>query len=444
MTTHYQPTNLAVDPLEVFANLAGQHENCFLLETLGDQEQPQTTGRSYIGIAPRHLYTLRDNQLYKDNTLQTGKAFELLQDVVAPQAGESSYCGGLVGFSSHEAVSYSEPSLHFHYSRLFPDAIYGQYDDGLIFAQGQPPQYFYREKNRLELYSKAHTAESSLSITYTDTQKNQSSYEQMVRQARDDIQHGRVFQVVLANKLSYTFEGDLLLLYQELRRINPSPFMFFMKVGDIVTMGASPELLSYTNTSGRTYLEALAGTIRRGATTNEDAQLAQQLLVDEKEVAEHRMLVDLARNDIGRVSNIGSVQLDQLLYIKRLSHVQHICSIVSGQLPADRTAIDAYLSVFPNGTLTGAPKIEAIKMISELEGSERGPWGGSVGYFSYSGEAMHAVNIRSVSAVGRRLFMHSGSGIVYDSQPERERTEVAEKKAAMDRAMTPFMKEKQP
>jgi anthranilate synthase component 1 len=263
----------------------------------------------------------------------------------------------------------------------------------------------------------------------------------MIDKARDDIQNGRVFQVVLANKYDYRFTGDLIDLYHELRRINPSPFMFFIKFGDTITLGASPELLAHTKPSGAVYLEALAGTIRRGKTPEEDAELAARLLADEKEVAEHSMLVDLARNDVGRISRIGSVKLDDLMYIKKLSHVQHISSIVSGRLADGRDAFDSLAASFPAGTLSGAPKIEAIKMIGELEGYERGPYGGTIGYFSYNGDSMHAVNIRSVSAVGDKLVLHSGSGIVYDSKAEREFREISEKKAAMDRAMRPFMKE---
>jgi anthranilate synthase component 1 len=264
-------------------------------------------------------------------------------------------------------------------------------------------------------------------------------YESMIDKARADIQSGRVFQVVLANKYEYGFSGDLLHLYKELRRINPSPFMFFMKFGDIITLGASPELLMHASPDGGVYLEALAGTIRRGKTDDQDAELARKLLADEKEVAEHSMLVDLARNDLGRISQIGSVQIDELMYIKKLSHVQHISSIVSGKLASGHDAFDALAASFPAGTLSGAPKIEAIKMIKEMEGYERGPYGGTIGYFSYNGDGVHAVNIRSVSAVQGKLFLHSGSGIVYDSRPERELQEISEKKAAMDRAMKPFL-----
>ncbi len=208
----------------------------------------------------------------------------------------------------------------------------------------------------------------------------------------------------------------------------------------MITMGASPELLVNTNLDKRMFLEALAGTITRGKTLHEDEKLAQQLLSDEKEIAEHSMLVDLARNDVGRICKVGSVNVENLMYIKKLSHVQHISSIVSGIMSDEYDSFDALSASFPAGTLSGAPKIEAIKMIAELEGYERGPYGGTVGYFSYNGTSEHAVNIRSVSAKGNRLSLHSGSGIVYDSVALHELREIDAKKAAMEKAMKAYMK----
>jgi anthranilate synthase component 1 len=445
MKLHTNATNLENDPLAVFEKLAAQNENCFLLETLADKYQPQTSGQSYIGVAPRQIFAARSGKFYVDGALQpaqdpyTQLEKELMIDTTMP----AGYVGGLVGYFSHEGISYLEPSLQFNYPRQFPDFEFGRYDDGLIFRTDQAPTYFHTGTDRQALYTTSTVAaKSSLSIEYHGEEKGRASYDTMIDTAREDIKNGRVFQVVLANQFSYKFSGELLHLYRELRRINPSPFMFFIKFGNVITLGASPELLDHTNPQRRVYLEALAGTIRRGTNEAEDELLAEQLLADEKEIAEHSMLVDLARNDVGRVSKIGSVRIDDLMYIKKLSHVQHISSIVSGILDEGRTAYDALASSFPAGTLSGAPKIEAIKMISELEGYERGPYGGTIGYFSYNGDSVHAVNIRSVNAIDDKLFLHSGSGVVYDSKPDREYQEIKEKKAAMDRAMKPFLKDK--
>lgn len=443
MKLQTKPTTLDADPLIVFEQLLSQHDNCFLLETLADAYQPQTTSQSYIGVAPEHVYGARAGKFYIDGRPQTdGNPYELLrQQMTFDNTLPAGYIGGLVGYFSHEGITNLEPSLEFSYQRDFYDFEFGSYQDGLLFRPGSAPEYFYYEQDRLGLYDHPVGHQQTLAIEYIGVAKQRSAYDQMVAQARDDIQNGRVFQVVLANRYDYRFTGDLIDLYRELRRINPSPFMFFLKFGDTVTLGASPELLAHTKPNGAVYLEALAGTIRRGKTDQQDAELAAQLLADQKEVAEHSMLVDLARNDVGRISQIGSVKIDDLMYIKKLSHVQHISSIISGQLAQGRDAFDSLAASFPAGTLSGAPKIEAIKMIAELEGYERGPYGGTIGYFSHNGDSMHAVNIRSISAVGDKLIVHSGSGIVYDSEAPREFQEISDKKAAMDRAMRPFIED---
>ncbi len=448
---HRKELNIGDGAVEVFAKLVAGQENCFLLETLHDRDQPQTTSHSYIGVAPSRVFTGRGNDLLIDGQkLPVDNPYFALRDYIAADRSlPAGYMGGLVGYFCHEGVSYLEPSLKFDYDRRFADFQFGEYRDGLVFAPGQKPEYFYHDDDRSGLYTDSTfrvipggDPESSkkLSIRFVGTNKTAAQHAKMVEKAKQDIVNGRVFQVVLANKYSYQHTGELVELYKQLRQINPSPFMFFMKFGDVITLGASPELLAHTKPNGDVYLEALAGTIRRGRDATEDKALRQKLLADPKETAEHAMLVDLARNDVGRISRVGSVKVEKLMYIKRLSHVQHICSIVKGALDNGKDMFDSLAASFPAGTLSGAPKIEAIKMIAELEGSERGPYGGTIGYFSYNGDSMHAVNIRSVSAVDKDMFVHSGSGVVYDSKPEREFEEIGEKKAAMDRAMKEFLK----
>jgi anthranilate synthase component I len=436
-------TQLSSDPLEVFEGLAGSHENCFLLESLNNADQFVTSNRSYIGVAPTHLYRASGDVLYTDGQAEVaGNPYEALRSKMRFDTGlPDGYVGGLVGYFTHEAIRYNEPSISFDYARQFNDFEFGEYRDGLVFRPGEVPDYIYYDQDRSSLYAAADSRPGPLKIEFVSAAKDTERYTAMINEAIAAIQNGRVFQVVLANKYEYRFDGDLLRLYRELREINPSPFMFFLKFGNVVTMGASPELLVHTSPGGDVALEPLAGAIRRGKSPAEDAALARQLLADEKEVAEHSMLVDLARNDAGRVSQIGSVQIANLMYIKKLSHIQHISSLVTAKLAVDRDAFDALASSCPAGTLSGAPKIEAIKMISELEGYERGPYAGAIGYISYNGGSVLAPNLRSVSAVGEQLFLHSGSGIVYDSKPERERQELGEKKAAMDLAMRPFMQE---
>jgi anthranilate synthase component I len=443
MKLQTKQTRLSNDPLEVFSRLAGEHEYCFMLETLADKYQPQTSGQSYIGVAPKQRFAAKESKFYVDGKPQKSDNpyRSLRKHLNFDKTLPGGYVGGFVGYFSHEAIRYSEPTLQFPYKREFFDFEFAEYQDGLIFSGGKAPRYFYYDEDRSGLYDAKGSQPGDLSIKPGPAQKSSAEYGSMINQARTDIQNGRVFQVVLANRYKYAFDGDLLNLYTELRRINPSPFMFFLKCGNVVTLGASPELLAHTNDQNEVFLEALAGTIQRGKTPTEDAELAHKLLQDEKEIAEHSMLVDLARNDVGRISQIGSVHIKDLMYIKKLSHVQHISSIISGKLAEGRDAFDALPASFPAGTLSGAPKIEAIKMIAELEGYERGPYGGTIGYFSYNGDSVHAVNIRSVNAVDNKLFLHSGSGVVYDSNAKREHEEIGEKKAAMDKAMRPFLKE---
>jgi len=441
MKIKFKDINVEADALEVFKQLVEANENCFLLETLEDKDQPQTTSSSYIGINPKHVYRAQDQKLYKDNQPVTtdNPYFELRNAISHVPDMENGYFGGLVGYYAHEGMSFVEPSIKFNYVREFPDFQFGEYTDGLIFNPGKSAQYFYYDDDYSEDYLKAGDYDSELSVTYTGENKNYDQYESMIAAASEDIRNGRVFQVVLANKYSYEYAGQLVELYAQLRTINPSPFMFFIKFGDVITLGASPELLAHTKPSGDVYLEALAGTVRRTGSETQDKQLADKLLADKKEIAEHSMLVDLARNDVGRISEIGSVEIQNLMYIKKLSHVQHICSIVKGRLAGGRDMFDSLASSFPAGTLSGAPKIEAIKMIAELEAAERGPYGGTIGYFGYNGDSMHAVNIRSVSAIKNKLYLHSGSGIVFDSNIQREYEEIHEKKRAMEKALEGFL-----
>lgn len=429
------------DPVSVFENVVKSSKYCFLLETLADKYQPMTSKQSYIGCNPINLYSCKDNSFSINNNKQTAiDSYQHLRKQFNEQGNErGGYVGGLVGYFSHESIQQFEPTIKFNYPREYDDFEFAEYDDGIIFNPNTKPEYFFYKGDKSSGYLNGiQNTSKDLQIRYKSADKDVTQYMEMIKDAKKAITNGRVFQVVLANKYEYEFEGELFELYKELRQVNPSPFMFYLKFDKTITFGASPELLVNTSMNNQMYLEALAGTIKRGNTADEDSEFAQKLLDDEKEIAEHSMLVDLARNDVGRICKIGSVKVDKLMYIKKLSHVQHISSIVSGKMLDQYDAFDALRASFPAGTLSGAPKIEAIKMIGELEGSERGPYGGTVGYFSYNGTSEHAVNIRSVSAKGNMLTLHSGSGIVYDSVALHELREINAKKAAMEKAMGRF------
>ena len=256
----------------------------------------------------------------------------------------------------------------------------------------------------------------------------------MVDAAKRHIYEGDIFQIVLSNCLSAPFEGSLLNTYRMLRTINPSPYMFYFSGTDVEVAGASPETLVKLD-NGILHTFPLAGTRPRGNTTEEDKRLEEELLSDEKELAEHNMLVDLGRNDLGKISRFGSVKVENLYSIERFSHVMHIGSTVSGEIRADKDALDAIDAVLPAGTLSGAPKIRACQLIAELENNKRGIYGGAIGYIGFTGNMDTCIAIRIAYKKNRKVFVRSGAGIVADSVPEKEFEECVNKAKAVVRAL---------
>jgi anthranilate synthase component 1 len=256
----------------------------------------------------------------------------------------------------------------------------------------------------------------------------------MVLKAKEYIREGDIFQVVLSNKIEADITGSLFDTYRVLRTTNPSPYMFYFSSDDIEIAGASPETLVKL-TDKKLYTFPLAGTRPRGKTEQEDLELEKDLLADEKELAEHNMLVDLGRNDIGRISEIGSVSVDKYLSIERFSHVMHIGSTVTGTLRSDLESLAAIDSILPAGTLSGAPKIRACEIINELEDNKRGIYGGAIGYVDLSGNIDTCISIRIAFARNGKVFIRSGAGIVADSVPDNEFDESLNKAAAVVNAL---------
>lgn len=256
----------------------------------------------------------------------------------------------------------------------------------------------------------------------------------MVERAKRYIREGDIFQIVLSNRLSAPFEGSLFQTYRVLRTINPSPYMFYFSGTDVEVAGASPETLVKLE-DGILHTFPLAGTRPRGKTKEEDAALKAELLCDEKELAEHNMLVDLGRNDLGRISRFGTVEVEKLHSVERFSHVMHIGSTVRGELQEGKDALDAIETVLPAGTLSGAPKIRACQLIGELENNKRGIYGGAVGYIDFSGNMDTCIAIRLAYQKNGRVFVRSGAGIVADSVPEKEYEECINKAKASLRAL---------
>jgi anthranilate synthase component 1 len=261
------------------------------------------------------------------------------------------------------------------------------------------------------------------------------TFRAMVRKAWEYIAAGDIIQVVLSQRLQRESDADPVDLYRALRHVNPSPYLFFLKVRDLCLIGSSPEVMVRLE-EGVAELKPIAGTRRRGKSEQEDRRLADELLQDPKERAEHVMLVDLGRNDLGRIARIGSVQVNQLMTVERYSHVMHLVSDIQAQLAEGKDAFDVLRATFPAGTLTGAPKVRAMEIIAEQEPSRRGPYGGAVGYFSYGGNMDFCITIRTMLQKDGKIFIQAGAGIVADSDPEAEYKETLNKAEGMVQAVS--------
>jgi anthranilate synthase component 1 len=352
---------------------------------------------------------------------------------------EFRFVGGAVGYISYDAVRYWEKLPRKAADDLnFPDAELGIFDDGIIFDHRQTTAYYYyTNENRLievEALMKQPADAGSLSYTQPKVNIKKERFEKAVEKAKEYVTAGDIFQVVLSKRYDFHVKGDLVAFYRSLRGINPSPYMYFLKNGDRQIVGSSPEMLvRVDNRKVETF--PIAGTRPCTANPAENTRLARELLADPKERAEHVMLVDLARNDVGKVSKFGSVHVPEFMKVHSYSHVQHIVSQVVGDLEDGLESYDALRAVFPAGTVSGAPKVRAMEIIDELEPAQRGPYAGAVGYFSYNGNADFAITIRTLFADKDKAHIQVGAGIVADSVPEREWFETDHKAEALMRAL---------
>jgi anthranilate synthase component 1 len=352
---------------------------------------------------------------------------------------EFRFVGGAVGYISYDAVRYWEKLPRKAADDLnFPDAELGIFDDGIIFDHRQTTAYYYyTNENRLievEALMKQPADAGSLSYTQPKVNIKKERFEKAVEKAKEYVTAGDIFQVVLSKRYDFHVKGDLVAFYRSLRGINPSPYMYFLKNGDRQIVGSSPEMLvRVDNRKVETF--PIAGTRLCTANPAENTRLAGELLADPKERAEHVMLVDLARNDVGKVSKFGSVHVPEFMKVHSYSHVQHIVSQVVGDLEDGLKSYDALRAVFPAGTVSGAPKVRAMEIIDELEPAQRGPYAGAVGYFSYNGNADFAITIRTLFADKDKAHIQVGAGIVADSVPEREWFETDHKAEALMKAL---------
>ena len=450
-------------PVQVMRKLKNVSDHCFLLESVEDSRQ---WGRySFLGYNPTMQITLKDHILTytdengKTNEMKTDNPGEFIRQLVndnkSPRIeGLPTFTGGLVGYFSYDYIQYPEPSLHFKAKNDydFSDMDLMLFENLIVFDNF---------KQKIILISNVHTknlensfekavkkldemqdliengaaakVESGKLLEDIHPVFSQEEYCKKVEAVKQHIIDGDIFQLVLSNPMEARFEGSLFDTYRILRTTNPSPYMFYFS-GDTEIAGASPEtLVKVEDGVIRTF--PLAGTRPRGATYEEDQALEKELLADEKEKAEHNMLVDLGRNDLGKLCKFGTVEVEKYMEIERYSHVMHIGSSVKGQLLEDRNAIEAVDSVLPAGTLSGAPKIRACQIIDELEGIKRGIYGGAIGYVDFTGNLDTCIAIRLAYKKSGKVFVRSGAGIVVDSVPENEFVESVNKAKAVVNAI---------
>ncbi len=437
-------------PLEIFNQLYKHYPHAYLLESI---EGPKKLAQfSFLGFDPQLTIqikngtaTTRNPQTGHETKQETTNPLQVIKQALAGRTTANKdfrFAGGAVGYISYDAIRYWEKLPTSTVDDLnFPDVEMGVFDDGIVFDHKQKrAYYYYYGKNRLqeveELLSQT-TEPPELSVSPPNVNVSKDCYEKAVETAKQYVTQGDIFQVVLSKRFDMRFKGDLTAFYQALRAINPSPYMYFYKAEDRQIVGSSPEMLARVeNRTVETF--PIAGTRPITADIAENRRLSRELLADPKECAEHVMLVDLARNDVGRVSKFGSVRVPQFMQVQRYSHVQHIVSRVIGDLMDEYDCYDALRAVFPAGTVSGAPKVRAMEIIEELEPTRRGPYAGAVGYFSYNGNMDFAITIRTLFAEKDRAFVQAGAGIVADSVPEREWFETEHKAGALMKALQAY------
>lgn len=438
-------------PIETLRILKNVSTHVYMLESAQANE---TWGRyTFLGFDPKLLITCTDGNLSVGNLKLTVKnpsdyLRQILSDYKSPKFDYlPSFTGGLVGYFSYDYLTYSEPTAKAKTedTENFKDVDLMLFDKVIAFDNLKQKIILIVNMplDDIEVnYNKAVMELNQLALLLRNGKKkeepsgkltgeitplfNKDEFCAMVEKAKVHIKEGDIFQIVLSNRLSAPFEGSLLNTYRVLRTINPSPYMFYFSGTDVEVAGASPETLVKLE-NGVLHTFPLAGTRPRGKTPEEDKALEKGLLEDEKELAEHNMLVDLGRNDLGKISKFGTVEVEKLHSIERFSHVMHIGSTVRGEIADNKDAFDAIEAVLPAGTLSGAPKIMACKLIGELENNKRGIYGGAIGYIDFSGNMDTCIAIRIAYKKNGKVFVRSGAGIVADSDPEKEYRECINK-----------------
>jgi len=437
---HLKKLETRKNPFDLFKKIYRKFERVFILESLtGPRELSEF---SIIGFDPEIIvecdfrkFRAMDREgllVYESEVNDPLEQLRRIMPIVTTD--KYRFIGGAVGYVSYDAIRFWEylPLIK-KSATQFPLFNFGIYSDGLLYSQKKRETYYFYigKKSRLPeieriICDKENEAEEGISYSKPRSEIDKNGFMRKVEKAREHIYNGDIFQVVLSRKFNFLLQGDPLVIYQELRKLNPSPYMYFLKQDKNYIIGSSPEMLLRSN-SRNIETFPIAGTRPVTKDENINRRLRIDLLNDEKEIAEHTMLVDLARNDLGRVCKFGSVIAKKLMIVKKFSHVQHIVSHVEGSLDNGKDCFDAFKALFPAGTVTGAPKVRAMEIIDELEPSQRGPYSGAVGYFSFNNACDFAITIRSLFVNSNNAYVQAGAGIVMDSVPEKEWEETLHK-----------------
>ncbi len=447
-------------PIQVLKILKSVSNHCYMLESLEDSSK---WGRyTFLGYEPKLEFTCLNNiikingKTVSNNDDPKKYIKDILKEYKSPKIETlPPFTGGLVGYFSYDYIKYSEPALNLDAKddEKFNDVDLMLFDKVIAFDNLRQKIILIiniktdnlerNYKNAVEELNKMAELIKNGSPAKDEPLKLKSDFRYLfskrefcdiVNRTKQYIKDGDIFQAVLSNRIEADIEGSLLDTYRILRTTNPSPYMFYFCSKDIEIAGASPETLVKLK-DGVLHTFPLAGTRPRGKTSREDLELEKELLSDKKELAEHNMLVDLGRNDLGKISKFGSVKVEKYMSIERFSHVMHIGSTVAGEIRDDKTALDAIDSVLPAGTLSGAPKIRACQIINELEQNKRGIYGGAIGYIDFSGNMDTCISIRIAFKKNNKVFIRSGAGIVADSIPENEYQECINKAKAVVNAL---------
>ena len=447
---NFKEIKINLNPFEAFARLSKKFDDIYILESIFGPEK--LSEFSYIGFNPSLMITL-DNNIIKvvsknnENNIDitnSNDLFSNLREILKENKIDNNFnrlIGGLVGLISYDIIRNWEEISDNYTKVTYSDFQFGLFNEGIIFDHEKGKTYYYyseqdKSEEIIELLN-AEWKESEIgTIKYTEPSSNinKKVFENNVEIAKEYIKSGDIFQVVLSRKYEFEITGDLLAIYMSLRTINPSPYMYYYKNKNVNIIGSSPEMLvRVTNNQIETF--PIAGTRPRDKDSEKNKQLTEELLSDEKERAEHVMLVDLARNDVGQISKFGTVKVSEFMQVHQFSNGQHIVSKVVVELRTDRDCFDAIRAIFPAGTVSGAPKIRAMEIIQELENESRGPYAGALGYFSKNLCADFAITIRTLVVKGKDAYIQAGAGIVADSIPEKEWFETEQKASALIAAL---------